>query len=247
LTVSVFCGPRRIKYSNLLSHKHTQPRSHRLILYARLCLTTDDMGLLRPAEASRLCGVSVNTLRKWDREGKIQTVRSQGHHRRYHEHEIMQQKNNAATKRCIAYCRVSSTKQKDDLQRQVDSFKQTHPNHEVITDIGSGLNFKRKNLLRMVDAVLQGHVSEIVIAHRDRLCRFAYDLLQWVCDRSETRLIVQQQDIMSREQELSEDLMAIVHVFSCRHHGMRRYKSSKDQTQTLATTGTDTENVDEIC
>jgi predicted site-specific integrase-resolvase len=77
----------------------------------------------------------------------------------------------------------------------------------------------------MVDQVLRGDVEEIVISHRDRLCRFAFDFIEWICTRSNTKLVVKDREICSAEQELSEDLMAIVHVFSCRHHGMRRYKS----------------------
>ena len=102
--------------------------------------------------------------------------------------------------------------------------QEAYPTHEVITDIGSGLNFKRKGLLRMVDDVMRGTVKEIVVSHRDRLCRFAFELIEHLCRRNGTRLVVKDQEIHSAEQELSEDLMAIVHVFSCRHHGMRRYQ-----------------------
>jgi hypothetical protein len=82
-------------------------------------------------------------------------------------------------------------------------------------------------MLRLVDEILRGGVEEIVVSHKDRLCRFAFELFQWVCDQNNTSLVVQDQDIRSAEQELSEDLMAIVHVFSCRHHGMRRYGQVK--------------------
>ena len=77
----------------------------------------------------------------------------------------------------------------------------------------------------MVDEVMRGDVEEIVVSHKDRLCRFAFELLEWICRKHNTALVVKDQEIRSAEQELSEDLMAIVHVFSCRHHGMRRYKT----------------------
>ena len=199
--------------------------------------------LLRPSEAARQYGVSLSTLRRWGNEGKLSSVRTIGNQRRYGPPDPT-----ANAKRKIAYCRVSSSKQKDDLERQRSRLQQAFPDHEIITDVGSGLNFKRKGLLRMVDAVMQGSVEQIVVAHRDRLCRFAFDLIQWICEQNGTTLVVQNHEIRSAEQELSEDLMAIVHVFSCRHHGMRRYGNSamsKDQTQSNHSTGTRPENLDE--
>ncbi|CAN0517844.1 unnamed protein product, partial [Ectocarpus sp. 8 AP-2014] len=151
-------------------------------------------------------------------------------------------------RRRIAYCRVSSSKQKDDLGRQVQSFQETHPEHEIVKDIGSGINFKRKGLLRVVDAILQGHVEEIVIAHRDRLCRFAFDFLEWICKRGNTRIVVQDKVIRSSEQELTEDLVAIIHVFSCKLHGSRRYKNkgTQDTSQTRKGAGESTSGVVEL-
>ncbi|CAM9957708.1 unnamed protein product, partial [Pylaiella littoralis] len=122
---------------------------------------------------------------------------------------------------------VSSSKQKDDLKRQEESFRESHPDHEIIKDIGSGINFKRRGLLRMVDSILQGNVEEVVVAHKDRLCRFAFDFLEWICKRGDTNLVVQEQVIRSTEQELTEDLVAIIHVFSCKLHGSRRYKKQR--------------------
>lgn len=78
----------------------------------------------------------------------------------------------------------------------------------------------------MVEHVMRGDVEEIVVSHKDRLCRFAFELIEWVCGKHKTALVVKDHDIRSAEQELSEDLMAIVHVFSCRHHGMRRYAAA---------------------
>ena len=123
---------------------------------------------LRPVNASKQLGVSIGTLRRWEREGKIKPIRTHGNHRRYSEGELR----GAAVsiqpgRKRYAYCRVSSSKQKDDLERQKQSFKETHPEHEIITDVGSGLNFKRKGLLRLVDETLRGGVEEIVVSHKD--------------------------------------------------------------------------------
>ena len=188
--------------------------------------------LHRPTDVARHLGVSVNTLRRWEREGRIQSVRTRGNHRRFFEGAFTDPVPSPAgasgtTRQRYAYCRVSSSKQKDDLERQIQSAQEAHPNHTIITDIGSGLNFKRKGLLRMVEHVMQGGVEEIVVSHKDRLCRFAFELLEWICRKHDTALVVKDHDIRSAEQELSEDLMAIVHVFSCRHHGMRRYTATR--------------------
>jgi excisionase family DNA binding protein len=192
--------------------------------------------LLRPGEVARKLGVSLNTLRRWEREGRIITKRTHGNHRRFDENAIVVPRPTATTntpeppeRKRYAYCRVSSSKQKDDLERQVKSFQETHPDHEIVSDVGSGLNFKRKGLLRLVDEIMRGHVEEIVVSHKDRLCRFAYELIEWICHKHKTTLVVKNQEIYSAERELSEDLMAIVHVFSCRHHGMRRYSKSSDK------------------
>lgn len=180
-------------------------------------------------------GISNSSARRWRNTGAIKTIETAGGHYRYLLEDVVNVRSNTkATKgqsqrRKIAYCRVSSSKQKDDLKRQEQSFRESHPEHEIIRDIGSGINFKRRGLLRMVDAILQGNVQEVVVAHKDRLCRFAFDFLEWICKRGDTNLVVQEQILRSTEQELTEDLVAIVHVFSCKLHGSRRYKKQKGE------------------
>jgi putative resolvase len=211
--------------------------------------------MLRPKDAAQQFGVGLSTLKRWEREGRISAMRTHGNHRRYSRSEVLESAEaeaQAQPRKRYAYCRVSSHKQKDDLERQKQSFQQTHPDHEIIADIGSGLNFKRKGLLRMVDEVLRGDVEEIVVSHKDRLCRFAFELIEHLCRGGDTRLVVKNQEILTAEQELSEDLMAIVHVFSCRHHGMRRY-TKQQQNDTVSkgpdvpdsSTSQDSEDVDE--
>jgi len=221
------------------------------------------MPLLRPGDAAKKLGVSCNTLRRWESEGRISAVRTQGNHRRFDENvvpgrpTITIDRHDNGRRKHYAYCRVSSSKQKDDLERQVKSFQETHPEHEVISDIGSGLNFKRKGFLRMVDDIMRGLVEEVVVSHRDRLCRFAYELFEWICQKHGTTLVVKNQLIRSAEQELSEDLMAIVHVFSCRHHGLRRYTKkhhtnkhrevSEDPSSSYDEAGPEVARMDESC
>jgi len=196
--------------------------------------------MLRPTDAAKHLGVSSSTLRRWDKEGRIASIRTHGNHRRYDESDLLQQP--AAGRKSYAYCRVSSLQQKADLERQKQAMQEAYPHHEIISDIGSGLNFKRKGLLRMVDEIVRGDVEEVVVSHRDRLCRFAFELIEYLCNQNSTKLVVKNQEISSAEQELSEDLMAIVHVFSCRHHGMRRYTNRKVSENSAATNSQSSED-----
>lgn len=213
------------------------------------------MPLLRPKDAAETAGVSLTTLRRWESAGIIEPCRTYGNHRRFDSErleQIKQDRIGESARKKYAYCRVSSPKQKDDLSRQVRAMRETYPDHEIITDIGSGLNFRRKGFLRMVDEIMRGEVETIVVTHRDRLCRFAFELFEWICERGLTSLVVQDQEVRSAERELSEDLMAIVHVFSCRHHGIRRYAGKRKHNEVsesaIATdpkTGEEAEDVDD--
>lgn len=139
-----------------------------------------------------------------------------------------------APKKKILYCRVSSPGQRGDLERQINTMRTSFPDHKLVTDIGSGINFKRKGLLAILDDAMRGNVEEVVVAHRDRLARFAFDLLKWIFDRFGTRLVVargveDRQDDISPKNEFVEDLLAIVHVFAARFHGLRRYEKGVEK------------------
>jgi predicted site-specific integrase-resolvase len=118
----------------------------------------------------------------------------------------------------------------DDLKRQTDFLKSKYPDHIVVTDVGSGINWKRKGLKTILERSLSGNVEEIVVAHRDRLCRFAFDLLEFIFTTTNTKLVVLEHDSnQSSEQELADDLLSIVHIYSCRKMGQRRYKNKTDK------------------
>lgn len=195
-----------------------------------------------PAEIIEKYNISKSTLRRWRLSGEIEYIKTKGDHFRYLESSIRDSKSDTRSR--VYYCRVSSYKQKDDLERQKEVARENFPEHKIIQDIGSGLNLKRKGFLNMVDKILEGTISEVVVAHRDRLCRFAFDLLEWICKRSDCKLMVQDQIIKSENQELTEDLMAIVHVFSCKFNGKRRYKINKDSNQTNIRSDQDIEEMD---
>jgi putative resolvase len=187
-------------------------------------------------EAIKRLGVCSDTLRSWAETGKIEFIRIASGARRYNVDKYVevnrtsktllpsQPKESAQTRISFTYCRVSSAHQKDDLGRQVAHMRSKYPTHTLVTDIGSGLNFKRKGLWSIVERVMQGGVDEVVVAHVDRLARFAHEFIQRLFELNRTRLVVEDRtEHASDEQELAEDLLSIVHVFSRRHNGKRRY------------------------
>ena len=189
-------------------------------------------------EAKKTLGVREDTLRRWADKGLFPSIRTPGGQRLYNITEYLQ--NNATTgqsraiasieeKQKICYCRVSSQGQKDDLQRQVAYMQQKFPNHRIITDIGSGINFKRRGLLTLLELSSKGLVSEVVVAYRDRLCRFAFELVERVLQLHGTQLVVLHQEMdSSGHNELAEDLLAIINVFNCRVNGKRKYKKNEE-------------------
>ena len=183
-------------------------------------------------KTTELLSITTKTLRIWDQEGKIRTIRTPSNQRRYNLSDIqyiINGYNNTTKKEKICYCRVSSKKQMDDLERQKDFFRSRYPEHILVTDIGSGINWKRKGLKTILDKSMRGDISEVVVAHRDRLCRFAFELLEWIFSTNKVRLLVLNENKeQSSDQELSDDILSIIHVYSCRKMGRRRYKNKEN-------------------
>ena len=182
------------------------------------------------AKAKNTFGVCEDTLRRWADNGLIKTP---GGHRLYDTTGYIKTQNseNKQEKQYICYCRVSSKGQKDDLQRQIKYMQEQFPNHTIVTDIGSGINFNRKGLRSIIELATKGRVNEVVVAYRDRLCRFAFELVQWILQIHQVKLVVLNQEMdSSKETELAEDLLAIINVFNCRVNGRRKYKT-KEQNQ----------------
>ena len=175
-------------------------------------------------QAKAYYGVTSDTLRRWADSGKIESIRTDGGHRRY----FIPDPPTDSTKSRIIYTRVSSRKQQKDLQNQTDFLSQRYPDYEVIHDIGSGVDYNRKGLSRILERVLEGSVEEVVVANKDRLVRFGYELLETIFDRCGTRITVAEEaDEISDEQELAEDIISIITVFTARYHGRRSYKTPK--------------------
>jgi predicted site-specific integrase-resolvase len=177
-------------------------------------------------EASKLLGLHPNTLRHYADNGTIETYRTKSGQRRYNVEAYLGLQKQSST---ICYCRVSSPKQREDLKRQVQFMRELYPEAEVIKDIGSGLNYKRKGLKTLLGRAMRGEQLEIVVAHKDRLARFGFELIEWIIQQSSGRIVVLKQTNLSPEQELTNDLLSILHVFSCRMHELRNYKKQVRQ------------------
>lgn len=180
-----------------------------------------------------IVGVSSSTLRRWDLEGKIKTVRTIGGSRLYEINSLIKNTNKYIDKtnkrEKICYCRVSSPKQLTDLKRQEEYMQSKFPDHIIISDVGSGINWKRKNFSKILEDSINGKVKEIVIAHKDRLCRFNFELLETIFRICKVDFIIlDKQEYKSEEQELADDLLSIIHIFNCRQMGKRRYKTTKE-------------------
>lgn len=191
---------------------------------------------MRPHEFAEQIGVSVATLRRWDRTGKLNAKRTPSNHRYYTDEDLAVAKGLkplVETRLVKVYCRVSSTKQRVELGNQKAAMEQFCLARgiavdEWIEEIGGGLNFKRKKFLSLVDDALTGKVETIVIAHKDRLCRFAFDLIEQLVNKRGCQIVVANAESLSPQQELLEDLMAVVHCFSCRLYGTRSYRKQKE-------------------
>lgn len=196
----------------------------------------DYKGYKTTKEAKEALGVKEDALRRWADAGLFPSIRTPGGQRLYNIQQYIEHKKNnfqseqriETEKQRICYCRVSSNNQKDDLQRQVEYMSEKFPTHKIISDIGSGINFKRKGFRTMLELACKGFVEEIVVAYRDRMCRFAFELVEWILQTNGVKLVVLHQNLESSGQsELAEDLLSIINVFNCRVNGKRKYKKDK--------------------
>ena len=183
-------------------------------------------------KAVEFLGLSPNTLRKYADEGKIKSIKNAAGQRLYDvESYVRGDSTRIAT---VCYCRVSSSKQRDDLDRQVAYMQSLYPKAEIIRDVGSGLNFKRKGLRSLLDRLLRGDKLTLVVACRDRLARFGFELIQYLVEQNGGSIVVLDQTVYCPNSELTADLLSILHVFSCRMHGLRKYSQKIKQDPDLS-------------
>lgn len=177
---------------------------------------------VKPKQAAEILGVDVRTLVRWQQCGQINAIKTPSGQRRY---DIDSYIKNTPTviRKTVLYCRVSSNAQKSDLNRQVAELQSLYPNAETIKEVGGGLNFKRKKLLKLLSQIFAGEVQRVIVAHQDRLARFGFDLFNWICEQNHCELIVLNSKDLSPEAEMVEDILAILHCFSSRLYGLRKY------------------------
>ncbi|MFQ5795617.1 MAG: IS607 family transposase [Candidatus Bipolaricaulia bacterium] len=189
-------------------------------------------------QVSEILGVSIITLRRWDKLGKlVPDIRTQGGHRRYSETTLRQflgqpLPSSPRDKKVILYARVSSRTHKDDLENQAQTLKQFcigagQPYDEVWTDIGSDLNYRRSKFRQLITEALNGRLEKVIVAHKDRLVRLGYDLIEDIFAHSGTELVVINRSETPEPEfmhELTEDFVAIVQHFCTKFYGRRSYK-----------------------
>jgi predicted site-specific integrase-resolvase len=178
-------------------------------------------------KASELLGVHQRTLYQWDEKGWIKTIRTKGGKRLYDVGSYLKEKesNEESNKMNICYVRVSSNSQKDDLERQEKYMRKRYPDHKIIKDIGSGINMNRKGLNKIIDLAIRGCIREVVIAYKDRLARFGYDMIERLIKKYSNGEIIILNNTNKKEpqEELMEDVLQVMNVFVAKMNGIRKY------------------------
>ena len=190
------------------------------------------MFMVRLNEMAKRLNVSVKTLQRWDREGILIAKRTPTDRRYYTEDQYLEYigSSTKSKRKTIAYVRVSSTNQKDDLRNQI-TFIRNYVNakgeilDDVIEDIGSGLNYNRKHWNDLLlNQIPKGEIEKIYITYKDRFVRFGFDWFERFCNHYNCEIVVINNPDTSPQKELVDDLISIIHVFSCRIYGLRKYK-----------------------
>ncbi|MDR2407145.1 MAG: IS607 family transposase [Bacteroidales bacterium] len=191
------------------------------------------VSLISITKAKKMLGVTAQTLRNWDRSGKLKPVVIGNYGNRYYD--ISQIDNlSGATKKdklVLGYCRVSSQKQKADLERQIENVRSylcaKGYKFEIITDIGSGINYNKNGLHTLIDKINDGIVSKIIVLYKDRLLRFGFELIEYFAKINNCEIEIIDHTKRTEEQELVEDLVQIITVFSCKLQGKRSKKTKE--------------------
>ena len=199
------------------------------------------MFMIRLNEMAKRLNVSVKTLQRWDREGILVAKRTPTDRRYYTEDQYLEYigSSTKSKRKTIAYVRVSSTNQKDDLRSQI-TFIRNYVNakgeilDDVIEDIGSGLNYNRKHWNDLLlDQIPKGEIEKIYITYKDRFVRFGFDWFERFCNHYNCEIVVINNPDTSPQKELIDDLISIIHVFSCRIYGLRKYKKDISSDESL--------------
>ena len=196
----------------------------------------EEQTYVSPKEAIRILGVHPLSLKNWEMNGKIECIRTPGGKRMYNIKKYLNSTKPSSTvdKINICYCRVSTKNQKDDLQRQIDYMKDLYPNYEIYSEIGSGLNMNRKKLQKIIYLAIEGKIGNIIVAYKDRLARFGFELIENIINKySNGKIIILNKINLSPEEEITKDLLSIINVFSARVNGLRKYKKKIKQIENI--------------
>jgi len=186
-------------------------------------------------EAAAALGVSITTLRRWEKSGKLVPEHTAGGHRRYDLTKLRPETSRAeedAARRTVAYARVSNHDQRGDLERQKQVLElycaRQGWTFEVITDLGSGMNYHKKGLKKLLELVIDGQIGRLVITHKDRLLRFGAELVFAICEAKNVEVVILNQgEDTTFEEDLAKDVLEIITVFSARLYGSRSHKNQK--------------------
>lgn len=196
-------------------------------------MNTKNIKNYKPKDFAELLGVSVKTLQRWDRNGILKANRTPTD-RRYYTYEQYLQFKGIQTdndiRDIVIYARVSTRNQKDDLHNQVEFLKQFCNAkgiivNQCIEDFGSGLNYNRKKWNKLLEEVMENKIKTIIISSEDRFIRFGYDWFERFCKKFNTEIIIVNNESLSPNEELVQDVVSILHVFSCRLYRLRKYKN----------------------
>ena len=187
-------------------------------------MNTSNIKNYKPKDFAELIGVSVKTLQRWDREGTLKANRTPTDRRYYTYDQYLQFKGintENDNRQTVIYARVSARNQKDDLQNQVSFLRQFCNAKGIIADqciedYGSGLNYNRKKWNQLLDEVMEQKIKTIIVTHKDRFVRFGYDWFEKFCMKFNTTIVVVNNEELSPQEELVQDIISILHVFSCR-------------------------------
>jgi len=187
---------------------------------------------IKIGEAAKILGVSIQTLRRWESEGYLIPHRKSKGHTRYYDHDQLIDKKIPENDLTAAYARVSSHDQKEDLERQAEVLAayctRQGWNFQVIQDLGSGMNYQKKGLKALISLILEKKISRLVLTHKDRLLRFGAELIFALCEIKQVEVvIINKGDEISFEEELAQDVLEIITVFSARLYGSRSRKNKK--------------------
>lgn len=179
------------------------------------------MTFVTSKKAQEHFGVTAQTLRVWAKDGKIESIKTEGGHRRY--------KIKPETSGNYIYCRVSSRKQESDLARQVEFMRSRYPDHTIKSDVGSGINHKRPSFKWLLEQLYDGNIKEVRVVSMDRWSRFGNDMFKWTFQRFGASLISEKEYVhKSKSEELADDLMEIITVFSAKYYGSRKYSNPEN-------------------